>query len=95
MRTSDRWHESYERFLRSPEWFAARAVVLKRDGYRCYCGRIATQVHHTAYIRGQWTNPAFLRSICRPCHEAIHSRRRIAPQKPRSALLRLLRWLFG
>jgi hypothetical protein len=32
--------------------------------------------------------------ICRSCREAMHQRR-FVQQKPRSALLRILRWLLG
>jgi len=69
------------------------ATILRRSPYCAYCGGVATQVHHTAYIRGQWSNPAFPQPICRRCHEEIHARR-LRRQKPRSALWTILRWLL-
>ena len=34
-------------YLNSDDWKRKRALVLKRDRYRCvYCGTPATQVHH-------------------------------------------------
>jgi len=71
-----------------------RAAILRRSPYCAYCGAIATQVHHTAYISGQWANPAFLRPICRRCHETIHARR-VPQQKTHSVMWRVLHWLLS
>src|SRR5215467_754795 len=39
-------------YLKSDDWKRKRALVLKRDSYRCVCcGRRATQVHHKKYAR--------------------------------------------
>ena len=39
-------------YLNSDNWKRKRAVVLKRDRYRCvHCGARATQVHHKKYAR--------------------------------------------
>jgi 5-methylcytosine-specific restriction endonuclease McrA len=39
-----------EDYLKSDNWKRKRALVLKRDRYRCvFCGNRATQVHHKKY----------------------------------------------
>ena len=62
-------------YLKSEAWKRKRYVVLKRDNWRCvYCGRQATQVHHTRYAkRNIGKEPIeWLVSICRSCHESKH-----------------------
>ena len=66
-----------ETYLTSDDWKRKRALVLKRDDYRCvYCGAWATQVHHKQYARRiigrepiEW-----LVSVCKSCHERKHDR---------------------
>ena len=63
-------------YLKSEAWKRKRFVVLKRDNWRCvYCGERATQVHHTRYAkRNIGKEPIeWLVSICKKCHESIHS----------------------
>ena len=39
-----------DEYLKSDDWQRKRALVLKRDRYRCvYCGTRASQVHHKRY----------------------------------------------
>lgn len=71
------WMEAYSAYLKSPEWAAKRAYVMKRDGGRCQvCGGKAQQVHHKTYVRVR--PPVFneqmrdLVAVCVPCHEEIH-----------------------
>lgn len=66
--------EQYASYLRSPQWLARRAKVMKRAGGICEAclERKATQVHHLTYAR-IFNEPCFdLRAICDPCHDAIH-----------------------
>jgi 5-methylcytosine-specific restriction protein A len=60
-------------FYRSKAWLAARAAVLKRDGYRCatpYCRNRATHVDHIRPIAdgGAGLDPTNLQSLCASCH---------------------------
>ena len=63
--------------LTSDLWRRKRALVLKRDGYRCvYCGAKATQVHHKKYARVNIGREPidWLVSVCSDCHEERHNR---------------------
>lgn len=41
-----------EYYLDSEQWQRKRALVLKRDRFKCvFCGARATQVHHNRYAR--------------------------------------------
>lgn len=62
-------------YLKSDAWQRKRFVVLRRDGWRCvHCGSTATQVHHKKYARRIGKEPIeWLESICKPCHDRIHS----------------------
>ena len=63
-------------YLKSDAWQRKRYVVLRRDNWKCvYCGSKATQVHHKRYAkRNIGKEPIeWLVSICRPCHDKIHS----------------------
>lgn len=62
-------------YLKSEAWKRKPYVVLKRDHWRCvYCGRPATQVHHTKYAgRNIGKEPIeWLVSVCRTCHDLQH-----------------------
>jgi 5-methylcytosine-specific restriction endonuclease McrA len=64
-----------ESYLTSDNWKRKRAVVLKRDRYRCaFCGGRATQVHHKRYTRRSIGREPieWLVSVCRTCHEHQH-----------------------
>lgn len=63
-------------YLKSDAWKKKRYVVLKRDNWRCvYCGAPATQVHHKKYARKNIGKEPieWLVSICKSCHDALHS----------------------
>jgi hypothetical protein len=65
--------EEYNKYLKSDEWLAKRAVVLKRDKYICQSclTQKATQVHHLTY-RHVYNEPLFdLVAVCKPCHDII------------------------
>lgn len=62
-------------YLRSDDWQRKRALVLKRDGWRCvYCGQRATQVHHKKYARQRIGREPidWLVSVCSACHQKQH-----------------------
>ena len=64
-----------ETYLTSDDWKRKRALVLKRDSYRCvYCGARATQVHHKQYARRNIGREPieWLVSVCKSCHERQH-----------------------
>jgi 5-methylcytosine-specific restriction endonuclease McrA len=63
--------------LTSDLWQRKRALVLKRDGYRCvYCGTRATQVHHKKYARVNIGREPieWLVSVCANCHRKCHNK---------------------
>ena len=49
-------------------WAATRARVLARDGGRCSCGAVATEVHHE--VPGVEADE-YLTSKCEPCHRRL------------------------
>ncbi len=62
-------------YLKSDAWQRKRYVVLRRDNWKCvYCGKRATQVHHTRYAKYNIGKEPidWLESVCRPCHEKLH-----------------------
>ena len=63
-----------EDYLQSDAWKRKRALVLKRDHWRCvYCDSKATDVHHKRYARQIGKEPIdWLVSVCPRCHEMEH-----------------------
>jgi len=73
----------YSEQLLTPEWKEKRLRILKRDNYSCNkCGSNSNlQVHHELYERGKmaWQiDDKYLITVCKPCHEEIHSKRHIS-----------------
>jgi hypothetical protein len=65
--------QSYDAYLRSPEWSAIRDRILALDNHRCrVCGGTATAVHHRTYEDYRTPRDEDLVSLCRGCHEAVH-----------------------
>ena len=62
----------YPRYLSSVAWKSKRREVLVRDGYRCQCGAVATEVHHKNYDTVGNEALEDLISLCRGCHEKRH-----------------------
>ncbi|MGB5820472.1 MAG: HNH endonuclease signature motif containing protein [Saonia sp.] len=62
-------------YLKSDDWRRKRYVVLKRDNWKCvYCGKRATQVHHTRYAKYNIGKEPidWLESVCKSCHDSFH-----------------------
>lgn len=62
-------------YLKSDAWRRKRYVVLKRDNWTCqYCGKRATQVHHTRYAKYNIGKKPikWLESECKSCHDDLH-----------------------
>ena len=62
-------------YLNSDDWKRKRALVLRRDSYRCvHCGGRATQVHHKQYARRNIGKEPieWLVSLCKSCHQRQH-----------------------
>jgi len=72
-----RFSKKYKAYLESPEWFAKREEILKRDNYECReCGSPnLLQVHHLNYNNLFDEKPEDLMTLCKPCHEKIHGRK--------------------
>ena len=65
-----------QEYLKSPEWNIKRKLILKRDNYTCVScsSNVPLEVHHITYIRfGNESNEDLI-SLCRECHQAIHTR---------------------
>lgn len=65
-----------QEYLKSPEWNIKRKLILKRDNYTCASchNNVPLEVHHITYIRfGNESNEDLI-SLCRECHQAIHTR---------------------
>lgn len=81
---SDQWRAEYAAYLESPEWFAKRDLVLKRDQNLCQaqCGGCTTRadhVHHLTY-KHLFNEPLFdLVAVCRSCHNAVHGYEIVLP----------------
>ena len=61
-------------------WRKLRLVILERDGYRCRCGKPATDVDHILpVIQGGTDHPDNLRAGCAHCNRS---------RRPRSSSLR-------
>jgi len=66
----------YERYLRSPQWFAKRDAALARAHGRCEvigCWRPANHVHHKHYKNMFAETPDDLLAICNTHHRQLHS----------------------
>jgi 5-methylcytosine-specific restriction endonuclease McrA len=68
------WFRQHNAYLRTPEWRARRAAVLKRAHGVCEgCGVAdATQVHHLTYEHWQQEFLWELVAVCDGCHERLH-----------------------
>lgn len=69
------------------DWDAIREMVYERDDYECAnCGRsdVELHCHHIVPIhKGGTHNLSNLKTVCRPCHMALHDNRPFAPTHDR------------
>ena len=71
--------DEYHKYLRSPEWKAKRAQVLKRADRRCEkCGNggVVLHVHHLTYARIGNEHLDDLKCLCVGCHRVSHGMKR-------------------
>ena len=68
------WRTRYLAHLESPQWFALRDKILKRDRWRCrLCGAFTPlHVHHITYARVCHEDLGDLVALCQPCHKVEH-----------------------
>lgn len=71
-----KFKSTYDRYMRSPEWYARRKACLKRANGMCQSCLTAKAVHahHLTYARFQHELPDDLLAVCLPCHEKIHGK---------------------
>lgn len=68
-------YETYELYLRSPEWDKKRREALEEGGNRCcVCGGTdSLQVHHLSYRELGGVDISPVRVLCKACHEKVHA----------------------
>jgi hypothetical protein len=79
-------YEYYEEYLRSAEWLKKRNLVLNRDDFVCQAclEEPATEVHHQTYDQIFDEFLFDLISVCRKCHERLHSKKIAAVEAARA-----------
>lgn len=73
---------TYEEQLKTPQWYAFRDKIMKRDNYKCQrCNSIySLQVHHKEYIDGKmaWEYEGvfsiYVVTLCEQCHGFMHGK---------------------
>src|SRR5262249_1531184 len=72
----DRWHEWYEEYLQSDDWWDKRNLVMKRANGLCEgcLDAPATQVHHHTYKHAGNEFMWELVAICDECHNRYHGK---------------------
>lgn len=69
--------QSYAVFLASKYWCVVRAMVLKRDDYKCVIckSKDRLEVHHDTYKNhfNEHRNLKDLMTLCRLCHKEHHN----------------------
>lgn len=71
------YYHSYDDYLGHPFFKAARAVAMRRAGWRCEECRVtvATEVHHLRYPPwGTFDLPSNLKAVCHECHCKIEGK---------------------
>lgn len=67
--------EEYKQYLQSDKWKGLRQKVLDRDNHKCrICGNTnGLDVHHITGQNRFNESPADLMTLCRKCHDIIHT----------------------
>ena len=68
--------KTYPDYLASPLWIEKRKSKLKQNPYCEICGRKAIIAHHKNYENVGNERGRDLLSVCRICHEKIHSKKK-------------------
>lgn len=65
----------YQRAIRSRDWHHRRRLRLELDKFTCMCCGVkrATEVHHKDYRFGVLAPLDHLMSVCRECHQRLHT----------------------
>jgi len=71
-RWADVWRDLYYDYLRSPEWWRKRNLVVAQSNGICQCGRPVDDVHHLTYDRVFEEDLDDLVGLCRQCHLRCH-----------------------
>ena len=73
---------AHREYLKSATWKDIRERVLSRDRNKCVkCGNPGSDVHHKTYKRWGNEKTKDLITLCRVCHENLHSARKGAKSK--------------
>lgn len=70
------WDKYYPLYLQTIKWKHIKQAVLKRDGHLCICGNKSTEIHHKRYDNVGKEPPSDLVSLCKQCHDNIHSNKK-------------------
>lgn len=71
-------YSEYQEYIHSPVWYATRQKIFERDRYICqHCHTAVTlqngHCHHLTYDRLGNEDWCDLITLCRKCHEKVHS----------------------
>lgn len=71
---------NYDEYIKSPEWYAKRKLVLERDKFLCQRCKVnkAVHVHHITYANIGNEYLYELVSVCWHCHKLIHTTEKIS-----------------
>lgn len=83
----ERYPEEYVKYISSPKWKIKSFSILKRDNFTCKCcsNAKAEEVHHIVYDNLGNEADFQLVSVCKPCHERLHTmtKHEYQEEKPR------------
>jgi len=71
--------KKYIKYIDSPEWINKRALVIKRDNFKCQqCGNKQNlEVHHLTYEHFKDEPLKDLITLCSGCHKSIHYKKQV------------------
>jgi hypothetical protein len=62
----------YSEYLRTNHWKKVRWEALCRCGFKCICGKRATEVHHLSYENRGCEEAGDTVGLCGECHDRWH-----------------------